>query len=85
MALIAEADIEIDPDGLVVGWDSGAVRLFGYQATEALGVALSDLIVPGRLRAAHRDGLRRIRSGTGPHSSCRPCTATGTSSSSRRW
>jgi PAS domain S-box-containing protein len=67
MALIAEADIEIDPDGLVVGWDSGAVRLFGYQATEALGVALSDLIVPGRLRAAHRDGLRRIRSGTGPH------------------
>jgi PAS domain S-box-containing protein len=53
--------VGIDADGTVVAWDDGARELFGYERAEALGVALGELVIPARLRAAHEHGLRRAR------------------------
>ena len=44
--------------GLIVLWNPAAERLFGYAAAEAVGQPM-EIIVPERLRAAHRAGLRR--------------------------
>jgi PAS domain S-box-containing protein len=37
-------------DGIITGWNSGAERLFGYQAVEAIGQPI-DIIVPAELRS----------------------------------
>ena len=47
-----------DTAGHIVSWDTGAERLFGHRATDAVGATL-DLIVPPDLRAAHWAGFRR--------------------------
>ncbi len=54
----AEAIVVTDPDGIIRLWNRGAERLFGYQATEALGRDL-DLIIPERLRERHWAGYRK--------------------------
>ena len=51
--------IVIDGDGLVLEWNAAATRTFGYERAQALGVELAELIVPERLRGAHRDGMAR--------------------------
>ncbi|HUQ83302.1 MAG TPA: PAS domain S-box protein [Gemmatimonadaceae bacterium] len=61
------AVLEVSPDAVITMDDSGQVtefnpaaeRIFGYQRAEAVGRALGDLIVPHRLRDAHRRGLER--------------------------
>lgn len=54
-------------DGVVVGWNSIAERIFGWQRTEAIGRLLSDLIIPERYREAHNRGLKTYReTGEGP-------------------
>ena len=53
-----------DSSGVVRLWSSGAERLFGYAASEAVGRTL-DLIVPTEFREAHWNGFRRaLESGT---------------------
>jgi len=61
-ALIASADALIDCDaaGLVVGWSEGATRLFGFTAEEALGADVT-IIIPPEQQQAHRQGMRRWR------------------------
>jgi PAS domain S-box-containing protein len=54
-----DAIIFSDRDGLIALWNSGAERIFGYSAQEALGQTL-DLIIPEKLRARHWDGYRRV-------------------------
>jgi len=54
-----DAIIFADHEGLIVLWNSGAERIFGYSAPEALGQTL-DLIIPEKLRARHWDGYRKV-------------------------
>jgi len=51
--------ISMNAEGIVTEFNPAAVRTFGYTRDEAIGKALGDLIVPERLRGAHRAGLRR--------------------------
>jgi len=60
------AVVSMDEDGLVTGWNPSAEAVFGLARENALGRAVAELIVPERLRAAHREGLRRfLASGEG--------------------
>lgn len=62
---LPDAFILVDVDGVVRLWNASATRLFGYEAAEAIGVALDDLIVPERFRATHDAGFARaIATGT---------------------
>ena len=52
-----------DRNGFVIEWNAAAERRFGYAATEAVGSALNDLIVPPHLHRVAIDVLVRARSG----------------------
>jgi PAS domain S-box-containing protein len=52
--------------GLIALWNPAAEVLFGYPATEAIGMSMEDL-VPERLREAHRTGLARYAAGASGH------------------
>jgi PAS domain S-box-containing protein len=49
-------------DGTILSWNSGAERLFGYTAAEAVGQSIN-LIVPSDRREEEQDILRRLRHG----------------------
>jgi PAS domain S-box-containing protein len=51
----AEAIVVSDPNGVIVLWNGGAERVFGYPAAEAVGQSL-DLIIPEKQRARHWAG-----------------------------
>jgi diguanylate cyclase (GGDEF)-like protein/PAS domain S-box-containing protein len=55
-----DAVIVIDTDGRVVEWSGAAERTFGRSRDEVLGHELAELIIPPRLRSAHREGLERF-------------------------
>jgi len=57
-----QALITTDAAGRITFWNEGAERMFGRPQTEAIGSTV-DMIVPERLRAAHREGLARVASG----------------------
>ena len=64
----AEAVIACDRDGIIHFWNAGAVRIFGFGASEAVGQSL-DVIIPERLRARHWDGWRHtVATGTSRYS-----------------
>lgn len=54
------AVISMDERGVVSYWNPSAERIFGISSKQALGRAVAELIVPERLRAAHRAGLERF-------------------------
>jgi PAS domain S-box-containing protein len=47
-----DAILICDPAGTVRYWNAAAERIFGFPATEAIGVSMN-LIIPERLRARH--------------------------------
>ncbi|HET7752411.1 MAG TPA: PAS domain S-box protein [Anaeromyxobacteraceae bacterium] len=53
----ADAILSCDAEGVIRLWNSGAERIFGFTAEEAIGKSL-DIIVPERLRARHWDGWK---------------------------
>jgi PAS domain S-box-containing protein len=55
-----DAVVTMDADGRVIGWNSAAEIIFGHAAADALGREMAELIVPPRLRDAHRHGLARF-------------------------
>ena len=58
-ALVREAGdaiIYADAEGAIRFWNTGAERIFGFAAEEALGRTL-DLIIPENLRARHWQGF----------------------------
>jgi PAS domain S-box-containing protein len=60
--LVADAPDAIlisDREGIIRYWNSGAERMFGHTAVEAVGRSL-DLIIPENLRGRHWDGYRRV-------------------------
>ena len=64
----AEAVIACDRDGIIHFWNAGAVRIFGFGASEAVGQSL-DVIIPERLRTRHWDGWRHtVATGTSRYS-----------------
>jgi PAS domain S-box-containing protein len=54
-----DAIVYADDAGVIRFWNSGAERIFGYAASEAVGQSL-DIIIPERLRARHWEGFRRV-------------------------
>ena len=83
-----DAVVTMDAAGRVIGWNHAAETIFGYRADEAIGRDMADLIVPPRLRDAHRRGPgalprdRRGRRSSTAGSSSPACTATAPSSRS---
>ena len=55
----ADAILVADRQGLIRYWNTGAERLFGHSAAEAVGQSL-DLIIPEHLRARHWEGYFRV-------------------------
>jgi PAS domain S-box-containing protein len=53
----ADAIVATDRDGIIRHWNSGAERIFGHSAAEAIGQSL-DLIIPEQLRPRHWEGYR---------------------------
>jgi PAS domain S-box-containing protein len=58
----ADAIVGADKDGIIVFWNPGAERIFGYASAEAVGHSL-DIIIPERLRARHWEGYHRVMQG----------------------
>ena len=58
---LADAVVLADADGRITFWNDAATRLFGFDATEAIGQTL-DLIIPERLRGRHWSGYREVMS-----------------------
>jgi PAS domain S-box-containing protein len=54
-----DAVIVMDAGGWVRDWNPAAEQLFGWSREEAVGQELAELVIPGPLRDAHRNGLRR--------------------------
>ena len=64
-AIVAASDDAIVSktlEGVILSWNEGAQRLFGYSAAEAVGKSI-DLIIPSELRQEERQILDRIRQG----------------------
>ncbi len=55
----ADAILFTDREGLIRLWNSGAERIFGWTAEEAMGKSM-DLIIPERLRARHWQNWDRV-------------------------
>ena len=62
-----DAIITIDEKDLVVEWSRAAEKMFGYSQDQAVGREMAELIIPPRLRDAHRQGIQRFHeTGEGP-------------------
>ncbi|MDH3675261.1 MAG: PAS domain S-box protein, partial [Anaerolineae bacterium] len=62
-----DAVITIDSDGIITSWNKQAETTFGWSRQEALGLRLSDTIIPHQYREAHNQGMRHyLASGEGP-------------------
>jgi PAS domain S-box-containing protein len=64
-AIVAASDDAIVSktlDGIILSWNDGAQRLFGYTPEEAVGQSI-DLIIPSELRPEERRILDRLRQG----------------------
>lgn len=60
--LLDECVISKDLQGLITGWNKGATRLFGFEASEVLGKPIT-LIIPAELHHEEPEILERIRRG----------------------
>jgi PAS domain S-box-containing protein len=54
-----DAVVTMDAAGRVTGWNPAAEAIFGHASADAIGRDMAELIVPPRLRDAHRRGLAR--------------------------
>ncbi|HYN94293.1 MAG TPA: ATP-binding protein [Pilimelia sp.] len=63
LAVALQAYIAISTDGRVRGWNPAAERIFGYTPAQACDRDIAELIIPARLRDAHRAGLTRLAAG----------------------
>ena len=59
VAASSDAIMFADREGIIRLWNSGAEKMFGFSAAEALGQSL-DLIIPENLRGRHWDGYGRV-------------------------
>ncbi len=62
-----DAIIGIDHRGRIIEFNTAAESIFGYAREGAMGKDLAELIIPERLREAHRTGMTQyLKSGEGP-------------------
>lgn len=55
----SDAIVAANKEGVIIFWNPGAERIFGFARAEAIGRSL-DIIIPARLRKRHWDGYRRV-------------------------
>ena len=55
----SDAIMFADREGIIRLWNRGAIQMFGFSESEALGQSL-DLIIPENLRGRHWDGYYRV-------------------------
>ncbi|MGV9010013.1 ATP-binding protein [Brevundimonas sp.] len=60
LAASADALIDCDDTGQIIGWSEGAERLFGFSMIEAVGHKI-DIIVPSEMKADHIRGFEHWR------------------------
>ncbi len=53
-----DAYVCIDSSGVVSAWNRLAFETFGWTAEEAIGTTIEDLIIPEKMREAHRIGMQ---------------------------
>lgn len=58
VAGMPDAVVYADAQGAIQVWNTGAERMFGFSAAEAIGQSL-DLIIPDNLRARHWTGFEQ--------------------------
>ncbi len=56
-----DAVVLIDEEGIIRDWNPQAELVFGWPREEAVGRPLADTIIPPRYRAAHLEGMERLR------------------------
>jgi sigma-B regulation protein RsbU (phosphoserine phosphatase) len=62
-----DAIIIMDLDGVIRFWNQQAINIFHYSKEEAIGVLLSELIIPDQYKQAHERGMAHYRkTGEGP-------------------
>jgi diguanylate cyclase (GGDEF)-like protein/PAS domain S-box-containing protein len=59
------AIVTTNEDGVISSWNAAAEHIFGYSFHEVQGQNVS-IIIPGRFRADHHKGLKRISAGDKP-------------------
>jgi PAS domain S-box-containing protein len=57
-----DAVIVINSSSVIVEWNQRAEVYFGWTEKEAIGMDLSELIIPMRFREAHKNGIKRFMS-----------------------
>lgn len=62
--LAADAIVLADNKGIIISWNGGAERVFGYKAEEVLGKPVA-ILMPKRYRQSHSKGLERLGSNSG--------------------
>jgi PAS domain S-box-containing protein len=62
-----DAIVGMDAVGHITHWNRSAEAIFGWRKQEAIGQEMASLIIPARLREAHRRGLQRYLAGGGEH------------------
>ncbi len=58
LAQAPDAILFSDREGIIRLWNSGAERIFGFQAEQAIGQSL-DIIIPEKLRERHWEGYHK--------------------------
>jgi diguanylate cyclase (GGDEF)-like protein/PAS domain S-box-containing protein len=61
-----DAYVCTDQAGVIIEWNHQAEQTFGWSASEAIGCALDELIIPPEMREAHRAGMKRYHA-SGEH------------------
>jgi PAS domain S-box-containing protein len=62
-----DAIVAMNHDGLIVGFNPAAERMFGHRSADVIGLALADVVIPPALRERHRQGLAHyLATGEGP-------------------
>ncbi len=62
-----DAVVTCDTKSRILVWNSGAERLFGWSAEEAIGMLLAETIIPEEMREAHNRGMAHyLQTGDGP-------------------
>jgi len=54
-----DASIQIDVQGIIVGWNRRAEIIFGWSKAEAIGSVLHTLVIPEKYRKSHIEGFGR--------------------------
>ena len=62
-----DAVITCDAKSRITVWNNGAQRLFGWSPKEAIGMLLTETIIPAEFREAHSRGMAKyLKTGEGP-------------------